>query len=114
MKIFIVITTILFTLLTAVGCSTTGGSSNAPSYAAGEISRDAKRALQHLYNETPEAKVLAANAKGILVFPGILKAGFIAGAQVGDGALLKHGRATRFHTAIAVSYGLQAGIQKFG
>ena len=114
MKNFIFISTIIIALLTVSGCSTTGSSGNAPSYAAAELNSDANRALQHLYNETPAAKVLEASAKGILVFPGILKAGFIAGAQLGDGVLLKNGRATSFYNSVAVSYGLQAGIQKFG
>ena len=48
------------------------------------------------------------------MFPGILKAGFIAGAQTGEGALRVGGRTAGYYRTTAVSYGLQAGVQKFG
>jgi lipid-binding SYLF domain-containing protein len=51
---------------------------------------------------------------GILVFPDIIKAGFIFGAQHGEGTLFENGRAVRFYRTTAASYGLQAGVQKFG
>ncbi len=54
---------------------------------ASEIDRNATAALQTLYKTTPGAKELASNAKGILIFPNIVKAGFIIGGQYGDGAL---------------------------
>jgi len=40
--------------------------------------RAAETALKTLYQKTPEAKTLEDSAKGILVFPNIKKAGFIA------------------------------------
>ena len=79
-----------------------------------EISRDARAALQNLYENTPAAKQLAEKAKGILVFPGIIKGGLIVGAQYGDGALLKNGQVVGYYNTVAASYGLQAGGQKFG
>src|SRR5262245_6203265 len=56
------------------------------------IDRETESALKVLYETTPEAKQLAANAKGILVFPNIVRAGFIFGAQYGDGELIKAGQ----------------------
>ncbi len=79
-----------------------------------EISRDAKAALETLYEKTPAAKQLAEKAKGILVFPSILKGGLIIGAQYGDGALFKDGAVVGYYRSVAGSYGLQAGVQKFG
>ena len=78
------------------------------------IDRETEGALKVLYDSTPEARELAARAKGILVFPNIVKAGFIFGAQYGDGELLKGGRPAGFYNIAAVSYGLQAGVQSFG
>ena len=53
-------------------------------------------------------------AKGILVFPGIVKAGFLVGAQYGSGgALFKNGRTAGYYNIVAGSYGLQAGVQSF-
>jgi lipid-binding SYLF domain-containing protein len=48
-------------------------------------------ALATLYAKTPRAQELAEKAKGILVFLNIVKAGFLVGAQYGDGALRVQG-----------------------
>ncbi len=79
-----------------------------------EIDRDVDFALQKLYDSSPQAKMLSGQAKGILVFPGIVKAGFILGAQYGDGALRVKNYSTGYYRTISVSYGLQAGVQSFG
>lgn len=81
---------------------------------ASEIDRDATEALETLYANTPGAKDLAAQAKGILVFPNIVKGGFIIAGQYGDGALRKRGKTVGYYRSIAASYGLQAGVQSFG
>jgi lipid-binding SYLF domain-containing protein len=81
---------------------------------AAEIERDARKALEDLYAKSPAAKALGEKAVGILVFPGILKGGFIVGGQYGEGALIQEGNAVAFYNSIAASYGLQAGLQKFG
>lgn len=91
------------------GCQTSGGMSK-----AAQIDRDADFALRKLYDSTPEARKLAARAKGILVFPGIVKGGFLFGAYYGDGALRKNGRTVGYYNNSAFSYGLQAGVQSFG
>lgn len=59
--------------------------------AAKEIDESATATLKQLYATSPVAKTLAEKARGILVFPRILKAGFMVGAQGGDGALRKAG-----------------------
>ncbi len=79
-----------------------------------EINRDVDAALQKLYDSTPLAKMLAEKAKGILVFPAMLKGGFIVGAQYGDGALREGGKTAAYYRSVAASYGLQAGVQSFG
>ena len=79
-----------------------------------EIDRGADAALQTLYERTPSAKVLGEKAKGVLVFPSIVKAGFIIGGQYGTGALRVGGQTTGYYNSVAASYGLQAGVQSFG
>lgn len=81
---------------------------------AAEINRDADAALKNLYDSEPVAKDLAAKAKGILVFPSIIKAGFIVGGHYGEGALRKGDRTVGYYNTVAASYGLQAGAQSFG
>jgi lipid-binding SYLF domain-containing protein len=52
-------------------------------------------------------------AVAILVFPDVYKAGFMVGAQTGNGVLFKHGEVAGYFNTSAASYGFQAGIQKF-
>jgi lipid-binding SYLF domain-containing protein len=66
-----------------------------------------------LYDTTPSAELLASRAKGILVFPNVVKAGFIGGAQYGKGALRKQGRTAGYYNLVAGSFGFQAGEQSF-
>jgi lipid-binding SYLF domain-containing protein len=75
---------------------------------------DAKAALNKLYESEPASKLIGEKAKAVLVFPNIVKAGFIVGAQYGEGALLKNGKVVAHYNSVAASYGLQAGIQGFG
>jgi lipid-binding SYLF domain-containing protein len=79
-----------------------------------ETRRDAERALKKLYAQNSAAKLLASKAKGILVFPNIVKAGFMFGGQIGDGVLLKNGRVAGYYNTVAASYGFQAGLQVYG
>ncbi len=81
---------------------------------AAEINRDVMSALQGLYAKSSSAKALSEKAKGILVFPGIVKGGFIVGGQYGEGALLKDGKTAAYYNTVSASYGLQAGAQKYG
>ena len=78
------------------------------------VEGDAEAALEALYTKTPAAKALGAKAKGILVFPNIVKAGFLVGAQYGEGVMFKGGQNAGNYRVTAGSYGLQAGAQKFG
>ncbi len=81
---------------------------------AAQISYDANLALKNLYAKTPSAKSLGQEAKAILVFPSIVKGGFIVGGQYGEGALMRDGKVVAYYNSIAASYGLQAGLQKYG
>jgi lipid-binding SYLF domain-containing protein len=81
---------------------------------AAEINRDVKIALEKLYAKSSSAKTLGEKAKGILVFPGIIKAGFMVGGQFGEGALLRGGKTAGYYNTLSASYGLQIGGQKYG
>jgi lipid-binding SYLF domain-containing protein len=81
---------------------------------AAEIRRDSAAALQKLYEKESAAKLLQEKAKGILVFPSIVKGGFMVGGQLGEGSLWKKGKVVGYYNSVAASYGLQAGIQTFG
>ena len=81
---------------------------------AAELNREAQSALKALYAKAPAARALSKKAKGILVFPGIVKAGLIVGGQYGEGVLYKGGKVAGYYNTAGGSYGLQAGAQKFG
>ena len=85
-----------------------------PAVADDAVDADAKAALNKLYESEPAAKLIGEKAKAILVFPNIVKAGFIVGAQYGEGALLMNGKVVGHYNSVAASYGLQAGVQAFG
>jgi lipid-binding SYLF domain-containing protein len=78
------------------------------------IDQGTTAALASLYVTSPGARALAAKAKAILVFPEIVKGGFIAAGQYGDGALRKGGKTVAYYRSLAASYGFQAGVQTFG
>jgi lipid-binding SYLF domain-containing protein len=78
------------------------------------IDRDARAALDDLYRHTPGARALGDKAVAVLVFPSIVKGGFIIAGQFGDGALRKGGKTVAYYRSLAASYGFQAGVQAFG
>jgi lipid-binding SYLF domain-containing protein len=82
---------------------------------AAEISSDSRAALKDLYRVNPKARQLGNRAKGILVFPHVAKGGFIVGGMGGNGALIRSDGSIRdYYQTGGLSYGLQAGVQKYG
>lgn len=79
-----------------------------------ELDRDGRKALRTLYHINPKAAEIANQCTAVLVFPTIVKAGFIFGAQGGEGVLISNGETLGYYRTGSVSYGLQIGAQKFG
>ena len=103
--------------LTAVLLAAIAASVGAPLALAANragLERDAQQALKSLYASNPTAKMLGGKATAILVFPTIVKAGFMFGGQLGNGVLVKNRKTAGYYNSVAASYGLQAGVQKFG
>ncbi len=78
------------------------------------LEADARAALAKLYEVSPAAKMVSEKAVAVLVFPRIVKAGFMVGAQYGEGVMFRKGEVVGDYSSAAASYGLQAGIQGFG
>jgi lipid-binding SYLF domain-containing protein len=83
------------------------------------LDEDVHAAIAALKNASPTAVELAKNARGLLIFPAITKAGFVIGAEYGQGALVKPKQGGGYyidgHYSIkAASYGMQAGVQSYG
>ncbi len=78
-----------------------------------EIDQKVNQALNGLYASHASRRTLAERAKGILVFPNIVKAGLVVGGEFGEGALRRNGRTDGYYNIAAASFGLQAGAQSF-
>jgi lipid-binding SYLF domain-containing protein len=76
--------------------------------------RAAAAALQQLVAEAPAARKLNEKAIAVLVFPKIVKVGFVFGGAYGEGVLMQGGHTLGYYNSAAASYGLQAGVQWFG
>lgn len=102
--------------LLAVALAMTVTISATPAFAASaaEINREVDAAVASMSAAVPDTRKLASQAKAVLVFPNIVKAGFLFGAQYGEGALRQRGKTVGYYNTAAASYGLQAGAQKFG
>jgi lipid-binding SYLF domain-containing protein len=81
---------------------------------ASQLSAAGEQALQRLEAIEPRSRMFARHAKAILVFPSVLKAGFIFGGETGNGVLLMHGQAEGFYNLSGGSWGLQIGGEDFG
>lgn len=88
----------------------------APAHAesAASLDADARAALKALYETTPGSRELAEKAKAVVVFPTIVKAGFIVGAAYGQGVKFHGDKVVGYYSSVAGSYGLQAGAQAYG
>jgi lipid-binding SYLF domain-containing protein len=82
--------------------------------ASGELESAAGETLARLTSSEPAAAALAAKARGILIFPEIVKGGALLGAAGGKGVLRVGGKSEGTYQSSAVSFGLQLGVSKFG
>ncbi len=92
---------------------TIGLARRAAAATAQQINRDAEVALTTLYNSNAAAQSLGHEARGILVFPRIVKAGLMVGGAYGEGELRKQGKPVAYYKSTAASFGMQAGGQSF-
>jgi lipid-binding SYLF domain-containing protein len=106
--------TLLFALALAALTLLPAGARPVFAASAGEIDRESTRVLNILYRKTPGTKALADRSVAMLVFPKIVKGGFIIAGQYGDGALRQGGKSIGYYRSVAASYGLQAGVQAYG
>ena len=91
-------------------CSTTGPSGKAdPAAKRQSIDAGVNSALTKLYAQAPGSRELVAKAKGVLVFPSVVSAGFLVGGSYGEGALRSGGSTVGYYSTTAASVGLLAG-----
>jgi lipid-binding SYLF domain-containing protein len=101
--------------LTLAGCTTT--TNQGAQATAGDpdarrsINADIDATMQRLYVTARGSRELVGKARGVLVFPSVIAAGFIVGAQYGKGALRVGGSSVGYYSTTSGSIGLQAGAQ---
>jgi len=106
----------LLTAVTAMVLATGafGGGQAVAAATAEELNQDGERALTALYKTNPTAEKLAKEAKAVLVFPNIVKAGLVFGGSYGEGVLTKGSTVSGYYNSISASWGLQAGATTYG
>ncbi|HEY3888312.1 MAG TPA: lipid-binding SYLF domain-containing protein [Caulobacteraceae bacterium] len=78
-----------------------------------QLAADGARALSKLEAIQPQSRFFARHARAVLVFPSVLKAGFVFGGETGNGVLLVNGRPEGYYNLTGGSWGLQIGGQDF-
>jgi lipid-binding SYLF domain-containing protein len=96
------------------GCTTTSssGESAATDMARRQsIDASVEGVMPRLYASVKGSQELVSKARGVLVFPNVLQAGFILGAQHGDGSLQVGGSTVGYYSTTSGSIGFTAGAQ---
>lgn len=87
------------------------GTSTALAKSAKEIDASVDVALDEFAEQVKGAKEFLETAKGVLVFPSVLKAGVGIGGEYGEGALRINGKTVDYYNTAAASIGFQLGAQ---
>ena len=87
---------------------------SAPSQAASATEIDIKvdEALKRFKSEVSGGDRFLEKAKGVLVFPDVIKAGFGIGGEYGEGALRIRGSTVDYYNTAGASIGFQLGAQQ--
>jgi lipid-binding SYLF domain-containing protein len=78
---------------------------------AKEIDVSVDVALERFHKQVKGGKEFLQSAKGVLVFPRVIKAGFGIGGEYGEGALRIGGNTVDYYNTAAASIGFQLGAQ---
>ena len=100
--------------LALAGCTTT--SDPAVTTAENEAKRrkidaEVNSAMKRLFSTVRGAQELVGKARGVLVFPSVIQAGFVFGAQYGEGALRVGDSSIGYYSTVSGSFGAQIGAQ---
>ncbi len=79
---------------------------------AAEIDIGVQETLKQFRHDVKGGSKFLSRANGVLVFPGVYKAGIGIGGEYGEGALLDGGRTVGYYSTAAASIGFQLGAQK--
>jgi lipid-binding SYLF domain-containing protein len=94
-----------------LGFSLVVGSSMALAKSAQEIDVSVDVALEQFKKDVKGGEEFLKSAKGVLVLPDVVKAGFVVGGTYGEGALRIDGKTVDYYNTAAASWGFLAGAQ---
>jgi lipid-binding SYLF domain-containing protein len=99
--------------LAVSGCTMTGASDASSQQMDKRHSIDAgvDSTLGRLYNAASGSRELVGKARGVLVFPSVIDAGFGVGGQYGEGSLRVGGHTVGYYSTATGSIGWQIGAQ---
>lgn len=100
-------------ILASVALASASLLNNASAATAEDLDKDSRQALQQLYKTNPVAETLSHDAKAVLVFPNIVKAGLVFGGSYGEGVLMRASKVDDYYNSVSGSWGLQAGAQSY-
>ena len=86
-------------------------SSVANAASATEINIGVSETIKKFKKEIPGGSEFLKRAKGVLIFPSVIKVGFGIGGEYGEGALQIGGKTTSYYSTAAASIGFQLGAQ---
>jgi lipid-binding SYLF domain-containing protein len=100
--------------LMLTGCTMTPGSGKSAETDVSKrqaIDASVDGTLSRLFSIVRGSRELVSKAQGVLVFPSVVKAAFIAGAEYGEGSLRVGGKTAGYYSTASGSFGFQAGAQ---
>lgn len=98
-------------ILVLQGVLLLAGAITASAKSATEIDIGVDVTLEQFASDIKGGKEFLKSAKGVLVFPSVIKAGFGIGGEYGEGALRIGGKTVDYYSTAAASIGLQLGAQ---
>jgi lipid-binding SYLF domain-containing protein len=107
-RVFIA-SSVVFVLFLVTAALTIPSVSQAAS--AKEIDIRVDVALEKFEKDVKGGKEFLKSAKGVLVFPSVIKAGFGIGGEYGEGAMRIKGKTVEYYSTAAASIGFQIGAQ---
>jgi lipid-binding SYLF domain-containing protein len=102
---------LLLAILPAFGIAAVIHPTPAPAASAEEINIKADAAIERFRKEVSGGKKFLERADGVLVFPSVIKAGFVFGGEYGEGALRIAGKTVEYYNTAGASFGFQVGAQ---
>ncbi len=79
----------------------------------GEIDASVAAAMSRFTKDIKGGTEYLKAAKGVLVMPGVTKAGYVIGGQYGQGALEIDGKTVQYYSLVSGSLGYQIGAEKY-